>query len=121
MRILVAYDGSISANAAVDDLPLAGLPQEAEALVVYVADTEELVESQGTATSSKPAEAKSIAADGRNRIKSYFPQWSVCSDALCGPPTKVLIETTDRWHPDLFVIGSHGRSGVRRLFLGSVS
>jgi len=34
MRILIAYDGSSGADAALFDLQRAGLPQEAEALVI---------------------------------------------------------------------------------------
>jgi hypothetical protein len=37
IRILIAYDGSPHANAAIDDLRRAGLPRQAEALVVSVA------------------------------------------------------------------------------------
>ena len=38
MKFLIAYDGSIYADAAVEDLLRAGLPREAEALVISVAD-----------------------------------------------------------------------------------
>jgi len=109
MRILVAYDGSVSAEAAVEDLRRAGLPLKAEALVVCVADSTDLVHSQTTAASAV------------ERIQSYFPQWRVSSDVLCGSPAKELADATGSRHPDLVVIGSHGRSGIRRLFLGSVS
>ncbi len=37
MKILIAYDGSPCAEAALDDLRKAGLPQDAEALVISVA------------------------------------------------------------------------------------
>jgi nucleotide-binding universal stress UspA family protein len=112
MRILIAYDGSISADAAIEDLPRAGLPQQADALVVCVADREKL--------NATVAESESIAACAVDRIKSYFPHWAVSSEALSGSPAKILSETMSSWNPDLCVTGSHGRSGVRRLFLGSV-
>jgi hypothetical protein len=38
MKILIAYDGSESADKGVDDLSRAGLPSEADALVVSVAE-----------------------------------------------------------------------------------
>lgn len=38
MKILIAYDGSSHAEAALDDLARAGLPEEAEAPVLSVAD-----------------------------------------------------------------------------------
>ena len=38
MRVLIAYDGSESANKGIEDLIRAGLPSEADALVVTVAE-----------------------------------------------------------------------------------
>ena len=39
MRVLIAYDGSAHADAALGDLRRAGLPREAEALLVSVAES----------------------------------------------------------------------------------
>jgi nucleotide-binding universal stress UspA family protein len=39
MRILIAYDDSDYAKAAIDDLQRAGLPRDATALVISVVDT----------------------------------------------------------------------------------
>ena len=38
MRVLIAYDGSKSAEAAIDDLVVAGLPSTGTAMVVSVAE-----------------------------------------------------------------------------------
>ncbi len=38
MKILIAYDGSDCAEAALDDLQCAGLPLEAEAQIISVAE-----------------------------------------------------------------------------------
>ena len=38
MKILIAYDGSDCAKAALEDLKSAGLPTKAEALVLSIAD-----------------------------------------------------------------------------------
>ena len=38
MKVLIAYDGSSCANAALDDLQRAGLPRVSEALIMSVAD-----------------------------------------------------------------------------------
>jgi nucleotide-binding universal stress UspA family protein len=118
MRILVAYDGSPSSDTAIEGLRRAGLPKQAEVLVVSVADSDELFHSQ---SSLKHADAQTIAANAAGRIKSYFPEWNVSSITPNGSPGNVLADVTGWWHPELVVIGSHGRSAVRRLFLGSVS
>ena len=38
-----------------------------------------------------------------------------------GRPEVTLVEVAERLHRDLIVVGSHGRTGLRRLLMGSVS
>ncbi len=38
-----------------------------------------------------------------------------------GDPRKEVIEEAEAWRADLIVVGSHGRTGVKRLLMGSVS
>jgi nucleotide-binding universal stress UspA family protein len=124
MKILLAYDGSILADAAIEDLRRAGLPQKTDALVVCVEDG--LLHARPSEASSgswpsKLAYAEMLAEKATARIASYFPGWTVSREALLGSPAKVILDTAARWRPDLIVAGSHGRSGVARLLLGSVS
>lgn len=45
-----------------------------------------------------------------------------CEDALlAGDPRSALVEEARRWKADLIVVGSHGRSGLSKLVLGSVA
>jgi nucleotide-binding universal stress UspA family protein len=127
MKILIAYDGSVSADAAIEDLRRAGLPRQAEALVISVADGEsppgvamEHVEP-GSSWRSRLSGSQALAAKASERIRSCFPQWALSSDALWGAPAKIILDTSEWWHADLIVAGTHGLSRVARLFLGSVS
>jgi len=116
MRILIAYDGSTHADAAIEDLRRAGMPRQCEAIVVSVVH-----HGSPDAWKTTMKEAEAIATEARDRIQSYFPGWSVSSEALWGDPAKMILKTIDVWKPDLVVIGSHGRSAPARLILGSVS
>jgi nucleotide-binding universal stress UspA family protein len=142
MKILVAYDGSESADSALDDLRRAGLPRDAEALIVSIGEVSmipppssyevvgqvltarkvtaaiELAESQ---SAQALTEAKELAAKASDRVRSYFPDWQVRAEGLSGWPPTELINRADQWKPDLVVVGSQGRSAVGRLILGSVS
>jgi nucleotide-binding universal stress UspA family protein len=128
MKILIAYDGSSYADAAIRDLRRAGLPNDVEALVVCVADGHLPPAGAGTGDGSEPdswrarlADAKTLAENAAQRIGSDFPGWRISSDALWGPAARVFLHTCEWWNPDLLVMGSHGRSAVARLLLGSVS
>src|SRR5678816_1084093 len=129
MRVLIAYDGSAHAETAIDDMRLAGLPRQTEAMVVSVAhhgfpETKHANAEAGDFGNSWKAtmqEAAALAENGRIRVQSIFPGWSVSSEPLWGDPAKMLLKTIDVWKPDIVVIGSHGRSIAGRLLLGSVS
>jgi nucleotide-binding universal stress UspA family protein len=142
MRILIAYDGSDCAEAALDDLAQAGLPKEAEAVVVSVtevwlppppASSYEIVEQATlvhvpadlkkvyTKGSHAVKEAKALAERGAARVRSSFPKWKVSAEATYGSPAWELVFKADKWKPDLIVVGSHGRSALGRFVLGSVS
>ncbi len=142
MKILIAYDGSDCAEAALDDLQRAGLPLEAEAHILSVAEvwlpppppsSYEIVEqarevevpadlkrvySKG---STAMKEALALAERARERVKTNFPHWDVSADSACGSPAWELVFKADQWKSDLIVVGSHGRTALGRFVLGSVS
>lgn len=142
MKVLVAYDGSAYADAALEDLRRAGLPREAEALIVSVSDglvnpSLPIADIAGSALTSRRItsaialareqaaraleEAKEFAAQAGDRVRSYFPDWEVRAEGISGTPSQELIQRADKWKPDLIVVGSQGRSALGRFFLGSVS
>ena len=142
MRLLIGYDGSESADAALSDLRFAGLPREAEAVIVTVADTMsmpalssyELVEQAlvsrrvasgiivaQTRASQALKEARDLASQASARVQTFFPEWDVRTEVLPGNPAHELIGRANEWAPDLVVVGSHGKSAVGRLLLGSTS
>src|SRR5262245_1134430 len=112
MKILIAYDGSPSADAAIEDLPRAGMPSDAEALVVCVDDGHLAENGYGEPSMSKLAHAESFAAKAKERIRALFPGWTVSSEALSGSPAKIILDACERWHADLLVVGCYGRSRV---------
>ena len=137
MKIVIGYDGSEHADAALDDLRRAGLPRDAEALIVSVAEgampplsvsgiAENGLDPERIASAVKYAsnaivQAKEFARLGGERIKSSFPEWEVSAEYLVGDPADALMERATNWGADLIVAGSQGRSALGRLILGSVS
>ena len=138
MKILIAYDGSESADKGIDDLSRAGLPVEVDALVVSVAevwlppprgefdDTFPLQISAGLKRARAHAaqivkEAQELASSSGKRVKQIFPGWRVNHEATNGSPAHELLNLAREWKPDLIVVGSHGRTALGRFVLGSVS
>lgn len=123
MKVLIAYDGSACADAALDDLRRAGLPAEVECEVLSVIETWlpppsglEIVEHI-----DRDQEYMTLATRAARRVRELQPGWTVKAEVSMGSPASVIIEKADEWKPDLVVVGAHGRSTLGRFFFGSVS
>src|SRR5262249_34310776 len=123
MKILIGYDGSECADAALDDLRMAGLPSDAQIKVLSVVENWlpapsalEIIEHIDS-----DHEYLALARRGGIRLVSMEPGWDVKSESGFGSPATVIIEKADEWEADLIVVGSHGHTALGRFFFGSVS
>lgn len=66
-------------------------------------------------------EARGWAANASTRLHTQFPSWTVGTEVCGHSPAWAIVEKADEWKPDLIVLGSHNRSALGQLFLGSVS
>ena len=123
MKFLVAYDGSECADAALDDLRMAGLPADAQIKVLSVIENWlpppsglEIIEHI-----DRDQEYLALARRGGIRLVSIEQGWDVKSESGAGSPATVIIEKADEWGADLIVVGSHGHTALGQFFFGSVS
>ena len=142
MKILIGYDGSECADAALDDLGQGGLAESGEVHILSVAEvwlpppppsSYEIIEEARHAESpaelqrhfakhcAAAKEALVLAERARDRVQARFPSWKVSADSSCGSAAWELVAKADQWKPDLIVVGSHGRNALGRFVLGSVS
>ena len=133
MKLLIGYDGSKCADAPLDDLQRAGLPREAEAVVLSVAglwppppppSSYEIVESfldarpseTDVATGDWQAQIRNavreLALEVGNRLQRSFKDWEVRAEWRFGSPASEIIHRAAESAPDLIVVGSHRRSAV---------
>lgn len=134
MKVVIGYDGSASAREAMEDLRFAGLPRTLEARVLSVADVW-LPPAGDPAGVPVPApvararalarqaveQARQLAEEGCALLRNHFPEWQCEAEARADSPAWGVIKLALEWKADLIVVGSHGKSLVGRLLLGSVS
>lgn len=141
MKLLIAYDGSRCSEAALDDLIRAGLPGKADALILTVAETwlppppkvenpgkdaDEISDNPFLCKSQKHgakvlSEANALAKHAHKRLNFHFPNWRIEAETDYGSPAWEIITRAERFGADLIIVGSHGRSAINRLILGSIS
>ena len=130
MKILVAYDGSSFADAAIDDLQWAGLSQDADAIVLSAVESPlQAPRSWGMVDTGFPAEleaeikaAERLAEKGRDRLQKHFPEWKIQAiSSPAGHASTAILDKAADWSADLIVAGTQGRSGLARVVLGSAS
>ncbi len=138
MKLLIGYDGSECANAALDDLKRAGLPEFAEVVILCVADvflppsSDAMEEAHPTwltaginqaraQLTGAVQEAHGTAERARSRVQSDHERWSIHADACADSPGWGIVNKARQWQADLVIVGAHGHSGTFGLLLGSIS
>lgn len=122
-RILIAVDGGTAAiNAARAGIDLAATLQ-AKLATVYVVDPEL---GYGADISLSPDEMRLIAEGKDAEILAKLKQnLDLPADAehfvRVGHAPDVIDKAATDWSADLIVIGSHARTGISRIILGSVA
>lgn len=135
MRILVAYDGSVCGDGALYDLASSGIPPDAEILVLSVANpfprfqpalgpggdwSPRAPEPDRSEAEASLAESRILAERAARYLAAGFPGWRIRIRAVPGLPAERILSQAESWKPDLLVLGTHGRSALGRMLLGSV-
>ena len=125
-HIIIPIDGSDFSLKAVDLAASLAKEQRAACTVITVVDvipaaalaaaTPDLVNAW-LKTLEEQAEIAVNEAAGRMRAAGVEANAEVAK----GFPPDVILQVAQQHRADLIVMGSHGRSGLRRLFLGSVA
>lgn len=55
------------------------------------------------------------------KLRDHFHLDNIEEFILEGHPAEKLIDTAKEWQADLIIMGSHGRTGLNKLLMGSVS
>ena len=128
MRILLPIDGSAPSEHAIDEVAHRPWPSPSTVRILCViqpytppateivlagATLEEIRERQATEADRLTKQAgEDISAPGRLSVETAIRE---------GDPRTAIVDAAEEWQADLIVVGSHGRTGLKRLMLGSVA
>jgi nucleotide-binding universal stress UspA family protein len=124
MKILLAVDGSEFSDAAVQEV-IRTQPKTAQIHVMHVVEPLPVVESWAYAVDwtkilqDQRKEAEDLVGQSAKRLRDAG--FTVTTAIEEGSAKAVLAETAGKLPADLVVLGCHGRKGLERFLLGSVS
>ena len=127
MRVLLAVDGSPASEDAIEEVRRRPWPTPTTVRIVsviqpYTPPMTEVVLAAATIDDIRrrqAVEAERLTAAAGERIAG--PGVTVETAVLEGDPRTMIVDDADAWQADLIVLGSHGRTGLKRLVLGSVA
>ena len=129
MKILIAYDGTPAADAAVREALQRDWPAGTEVRLTTVVEWPVPLEPPFPADYPGPAmegvraimisKAKKAQARAKEALLART-DLSVSTELREGSPKHALLDVVESWKPDLVIAGSTGKTALKRLFLGSV-
>ncbi|MFZ5759019.1 MAG: universal stress protein [Thermodesulfobacteriota bacterium] len=124
MKILIAHDGSAHADKALQEASKMAELMAAELTVMTVAPDLCLSEDISENDQVYITESLFLEAEGAmKKVTDELAAKGIKADIVIkdGHPAEKIIDTAKEIRADLIVVGSHGRHGAKRFFLGSVS
>jgi len=133
MKVLLAVDGSPCSKLAIDSIAGRVWPADTVFKVLTVLEPfhPELagwhsgyVPLALEAQQERLNEARTLVEETAALLATSCQQpgtEAVSSEVLEGNVKEKIVECAREWHADMIVMGSHGRQGIEKLFLGSVS
>jgi nucleotide-binding universal stress UspA family protein len=125
MKVLLAIDDSKFSEAAIHALIVQAKPKETEVRVLHVIEPIVIAGEGGFVFDSEGA-TQELRKKGEVLLTQTAQAltavgFQVATDLEEGNPKSVISDLAAKWPADLVIMGSHGRKGLDRFLMGSVS
>lgn len=124
-RILVPVDGSKTSDAALDQAIGLAREQQADLRVIYVVDEASII--AGSEYGDMIGLEKTQVDVGKRvleKVKGLYPRAETQileTDSVGLKISDAIVRDAESWKADLIVSGTHGRTGLSHLLMGSVA
>lgn len=118
-KILIAVDDHIFADAIEELLGQLKWEEPPTMKVIHVIEPVEAMAKWPSEVYRE--ESLALISKTAEKLRQRYPEITVDEELLEGYITDEIIDQAINWKADLILIGSHGRRGIRRFTLGSVS
>ncbi len=130
MKILIAIDDSEYSQAALESIANRSWQPDTQFTVMSVVEpavpdyaawhmtyTPVLYE----AIAERVDDAKSMIDDKVAFLQERLPGYNIKGDVVEGPIRYSILDKAKNWHADFIIMGSHGRKGMAKFLMGSIS
>ena len=119
-NIVLAYDGSKFSNKALQEALRIAKSSGGSLLILSVVDITDEFESEAPGLTDKMTE-KLLKSAQKALGKAVAAKVKAKVEVHVGDAYEMIVETARKKKADVIVIGSHGRTGLTRLLMGSVT
>ncbi|HVZ56529.1 MAG TPA: universal stress protein [Chitinophagaceae bacterium] len=120
-NILVAVDGSPFSQQIVQKGYELARALNGELALLHVIDPQLAISAEGIAAQTLLVGFREEASGMLNRLKSAVGDEAALVMTETGPVAKTILHAARQWEADVIVLGTHGRTGLSHLVLGSVA
>jgi nucleotide-binding universal stress UspA family protein len=126
MKILLAIDGSPHSQDAVDEVARRPWPSNSTIRVLSVIQPYTPAATEIALAAVLDDIRRQLTAEAEHliiRAAEALRAGSASTETAVreGDPRAAIVDEAEQWGADLIVVGSHGRTGVKRWLLGSVA
>jgi nucleotide-binding universal stress UspA family protein len=122
-RIVVALDGSSCAAHALEVAVALAKVEGSKIAVCSIVNPLPVFGMSSSAAGAALTAGEACAQDIIDRATATLATAGILAEAkvILGEPASEIVRYAEDVHADLIVIGTHGRSGIKRVFVGSVA